>query len=146
MPVYWWKVPTFFWIGLHLQPLLSSCPLAQQPTFSLVLPPQYCLCQHDFRASWGVFWLRSQRLSAELWRKQHGSDFLRSDYAMLSAIRAPQGLLWRGKLSTAWEQHRVGALLPTLKLHDHWLVTANPDIPDSEGPAQVFGFTIWTAL
>lgn len=53
MPVFWWKVPTFFWIGLRLQPLLSSCPLAQQPTFSPVLPPQYRLRQHDFRASQG---------------------------------------------------------------------------------------------
>lgn len=53
MPVLRWKVPTFFWISLHLQPLLSSYPLAQQTTFSPVIPPQHCLCQHNFRASWG---------------------------------------------------------------------------------------------
>lgn len=53
MPVLRWKVPTFFWISLHLQPLLSSYPLAQQTTFFPVLPPQHCLCQHNFRAFWG---------------------------------------------------------------------------------------------
>lgn len=65
---------------------------------------------------------------------------------MLSTTRAPWALHWRGKLSSGWEQWRVGALLPSLKLCDGWPFKAIPDGPGGKRPMQVFGSTIKKAL
>lgn len=137
MPVLRWKVPTFFWISLHLQPLLSSYPLAQQTTFFPVLPPQHCLCQHNFRAFWG----RVLAVLSEAWcwaMEKAAQERLWGVTALLKALWA---LYWRGKLSSGWEQQRVGTLLLSLKLCD-----GIPDGPDSKGPMQVFSFTIKKSL
>ena len=47
------KSPHFSGLACVSKPFFSSCPLARQPTFSPVLPPQHLLRQHDFRASQG---------------------------------------------------------------------------------------------
>lgn len=117
------SLPTL-WLS---KPLSSQCSLHNTACANTTSEP-----------SGGEFWLCSQRLVA----MSHGeSSPGETFWGVTALLKALWALYWRGKLSSGWEQQRVGTLLLSLKLCD-----GIPDGPDSKGPMQVFSFTIKKSL
>lgn len=143
MPVPRWKVPTFSGLACISNPF--SLPTLWQTTFSPVLPPQHCLCQHNFRASWGS--VLAVLLEARCWAiEKAAQEQLFGEWLPCSALPGQLEFCTEGENCLLGGTVKSWHPAPIPQLCDGWPFKAIPDGSDGKGPMQLFGFTVKRTL